>query len=863
MIQAKVSAMSIQQEVKRPSRFGFGVAVFIGLAILFAAASPMWTQGIEAVKDAGTPIFGTINAPGAGAATYQGTAAYLMNAAGDVAGVIRDSKGDAHAFVRFANGTIVTFDAPGAGTNSNGTFPTGIDAVGDVAGIFADQHSVTHGFLRTAAGAISTFDVPGAGTSADLGTFPDVMDAAGDIAGAWADQNSVVHGFVRTANGQITTFDAPGKLFGTTALSINASGTIAGSYADKNKVVHAFVRTANGVITTFDAPDAGSSAYQGTVALGIDAGGKIAGAFVDANNVVHGFLRDANGLIGTFSAPGAGTTEGLGTYPIGIDASGDIAGIYADANDVPHGFVRAVSGVISTFDAPGASLAVVRAKAHPKPLDRLARRNKKIQFNPGNIEKYIDGTVATNIDAAGDVTGTYFDAEHSPHGFLRLTDGSITVFSAPEAGTDQYQGTAALGVTGAKAVVGTYADENTVFHGFIFTPKLTATTTTLTTSTQAAVYREPVTLTAKVSSGGGVPANGETVWFIEGSQALGSATTSDGTATLTTTALEFGTDSVKAIYGGDGNLAGSTSGAESITVTQAESFTSLIAAPNPSAYGQTVTFKATVTGQFGGTPTGKATFYYQNPLNNVIVPLGSESLNGGVATFKTAALFVGTGWITAGYSGGSYFAASGSTHVVQVVNKAKTNTVLTSTLNPSKFGQPVTLTAKVAGEFGGSPTGTVTYVYGIPNTALLLKLGTATLSKGTASLTLTALGLGEGWIQAQYSGDTNFDTSLSAILTQKVEAEPTTTVVVSSLDPSKSGQSVTFTATVTAKFAGTPTGSVAFNNGTTQLIVVPLSGGVAKFTTTALKVGKHTITAEYGGVNQFAGSSGTVTQTVN
>jgi hypothetical protein len=42
-----------------------------------------------------------------------------------------------------------------------------------------------------------------------------------------------------------------------------------------------------------------------------------------------------------------------------------------------------------------------------------------------------------------------------------------------------------------------------------------------------------------------------------------------------------------------------------------------------------------------------------------------------------------------------------------------------------------------------------------------------------------------------------------------------------------------------------------------------LSGGVAKFTTSTLATGTHSITATYNGSGSFLGSSGALTQTVN
>jgi hypothetical protein len=63
-------------------------------------------------------------------------------------------------------GTLITFDAPGAGTGAGqGTEGQAISPSGAVAGVDADASSVLHGFLRTAEGTITTFDAPGAGTA--------------------------------------------------------------------------------------------------------------------------------------------------------------------------------------------------------------------------------------------------------------------------------------------------------------------------------------------------------------------------------------------------------------------------------------------------------------------------------------------------------------------------------------------------------------------------------------------------------------------------------------------------------------------------------------------------------------------------
>ena len=85
----------------------------------------------------------------------------------------------------------------------------------------------------------------------------------------------------------------------------------------------------------------------------------------------------------------------------------------------------------------------------------------------------------------------------------------------------------------------------------------------------------------------------------------------------------------------------------------------------------------------------------------------------------------------------------------------------------------------------------------------------------------------------------------------------TTTALASSANPSASGQAVTFTATVPASGTGTPTGTVTFKAGATALgPVTTLDAlGQATFTTSALTVGSHSITAVYGGDANFATST--------
>ena len=109
-------------------------------------------------------------------------------------------------------------------------------------------------------------------------------------------------------------------------------------------------------------------------------------------------------------------------------------------------------------------------------------------------------------------------------------------------------------------------------------------------------------------------------------------------------------------------------------------------------------------------------------------------------------------------------------------------------------------------------------------------------------------------ITAVYGGSTNHLTSTSTAVSQVVGAASTTTSLTTSAQTVRTGQSVTYTATVaaTAPGGGVPTGTVTFKDGTTaiscssgtQTLNAP---GVATCTTSFATTGTRSVTATYAG----------------
>jgi hypothetical protein len=278
----------------------------------------------------------------------------------------------------------------------------------------------------------------------------------------------------------------------------------------------------------------------------------------------------------------------------------------------------------------------------------------------------------------------------------------------------------------------------------------------------------------------------------------------------------------------------------------------VVSSANPSAFGQSVTFTATISANApgAGIPTGTVTFEDGSTI------LGTGTLNGfGIATYSTSALAIGGHSITADYGGDVDFTSSDSSAVNQTVDQDATTSALVSSANPSVFGQSVTFTATITADAPGSgtPTGTVTFEDG----STILGTGTLNVS-GIASFTTSSLSVGGHSITAIYGGDVDFISSTSSAVNQTVDQDATTSALVSSANPSDFGQSVTFTATVSADApgAGIPTGTVTFEDGSTILGTGTLNvSGVATFTTSSLSVGGHSITADYGGDVDFDSSA--------
>ena len=187
-----------------------------------------------------------------------------------------------------------------------------------------------------------------------------------------------------------------------------------------------------------------------------------------------------------------------------------------------------------------------------------------------------------------------------------------------------------------------------------------------------------------------------------------------------------------------------------------------------------------------------------------------------------------------------------------------TSTVLgAGSPNPAVYGQAVTIAAAVSSTVG-QPTGSVTlFNGGAP-------IGSAALINGTATF-FANLNAGTHALTAAFNGANGFLASSSTSSQVVVSQAGTTTQLTSSLNPSRTGQRVDFSATVNPVPPGgaVSTGSVQFVLDDIPVATVSLTNGVATWSTTALTAGKHRVSARYlGTVNHSASVSAVLQQSV-
>ena len=352
-----------------------------------------------------------------------------------------------------------------------------------------------------------------------------------------------------------------------------------------------------------------------------------------------------------------------------------------------------------------------------------------------------------------------------------------------------------------------------------------STTTSLSSSAPSTVFGQSVTFTATVaavSPGSGTPTG--TVTFKDGATTLcNTVALSGGAATCSTSSLAVGSHTtVTAVYSNDANFSASTSTNFTQTVNKAATTTSLASSLNPSVFGQSVTFTATVAAVSpgAGTPTGTVTFN-----DGAATICSTVALSSGQATCSTSSLAGGShATVTAVYSSDASFSTSTSPNFTQTVNKADQTVSFTSAA-PSG--------AKVAGPTY-TPTATATSGLTVALTVDASSSSVCSISSGVVSFTAA----GTCVLDANQAGNTNWNASPQ---------------VQQSFTVAKGDQTISFAALANKSFDQGPiTVSATASSGLTVSFSsatpsVCTSGGTNGATITFVSLGTCTVAADQAG----------------
>ena len=869
------------------------------------AGTAFTTQPVVSVKDAAGNLVTTYNGPinltvGAGSPTGQLTC--TTNPIPAVAGVATfagckiDRGGSGFTLVASTDSLTSTTSsaftvnqAPAFTSANNTTFTVGTagsftaTATGTPAPTFSKSGSLPSGVTLSSAGLLA--GTPAAGTG---GSYPITITASnGVLPNATQSFTLIVNQAPAITSANTTTFTvgASGNF------SVTASGFPAPTFSESGSLPSGVSLLANGTLSGIPAAGTnGSYPITLTASNGVSPNATQSFTLIVVKGATASVASSQNPSVAgqqvTYTAtltPGdAGSPTGTVTFQDGgstisgcsaktLSASTPFTATctvtYSSISGSPHSIVAIYSGDSNYGGASSTALS--------QAVDQAATTTSVgSSANPSVTGQQVTYTATVTVNSPG--SGT-------PTGSVTFKDAGSTISGCSSRALSSGQATCSV----TYSAVGSHTQITAVYAGdtnfagstssnFSQIVNQAATSTGISSNHPSSVFGQSVTVTATVaavSPGAGTPTG--TVTFKDGSTTLcATVSLSSGQATCQTSSLSVGAHSITGVYSGDGNFSASTtSPAFSQTVGQASTTTAISSSDSSSVWGESITLTATVAAVSpgAGAPTGTVNF---KDGSTTITGCGTQSVGGTgpyTATCVTSTLSVSSHTITGVYSGDTNLSGSTSGNFTETVAQAATTTAVVSTTgSASVVGQQVTYTATVSvtSPGSGTPTGKIEFLDG--GTAISACGGSSgnSLSGSSATCQVTYSTTGSHTITAKYLGDTNYSASpTSPSTTQTVNQAATTTAVASSLNPSTSGQQVTFTATVTVNSpgAGSPTGSVTFKDGTTSICSsVALSSGQATCQTSGLSVATHSITAVYGGDTNLAGSTSSIlSQVVN
>ena len=465
----------------------------------------------------------------------------------------------------------------------------------------------------------------------------------------------------------------------------------------------------NGTLDSFQ-PVSGSNGVVGTLTLQPDGKILVGGGFISfggADNTRLVRLTSSGALDGTFNS-----ATGLSLAPSQIVLQPDgkilVAGVFI-GTDTPFGkqgiarletngaadptFDPGLGTEGNTIDAmalqPDSKIVIVGdfPTFNGTTVNRVTRLNSSgsvdSSFNSGDGANSVGFSVLVQPDGKIVVGGLFtFYNGVSANGIMRLNGDLFATFEPGESNKsvslpivddslDEPNETLSLQVVpvlgGATAGVPSLATLTILDND--------PTPTAISAVSGAGTFGGTATLTATLTSGGS-GLSGKTVSFTLNGSGVGNATTNaSGVATLSGISLSginagSHTNAVGASFAGETGNSTASSATGTLTVSKAATSTAVSSSINPSEFGQSVTFTATVTSS-AGTPAGSVQF--KDGGSNLGSP---QPMTAGVAQLTTSSLSSGTHTITAEYSGDTNFlVSSGTLAGGQVVKPQPTLTI--------------------------------------------------------------------------------------------------------------------------------------------------------------------------------------------
>jgi hypothetical protein len=458
-----------------------------------------------------------------------------------------------------------------------------------------------------------------ANSSSNVGSYPVVPAVTGPQSNYTV---TIVNGTLTvSAAATTTTLSAPGTVaYGTNVTLTATVGSTAGTPAG---TVTFYSGTA--VLGTGTLNGSGVAAL-GTTTLpvgsdSITATYTAAGNFAASSSATTAITITSSSQTITFAPIGS---RPYGSAPFAVTATSSLGSSYPVTITVQSGPAAIAGGIVSLA---GAGTVVLQASQAGDTDHSPVTTTQSFQVTPAQLT-----VAANNATRAYDAANPAFSGKVTG----AVGSDSFTETFTTTATTSSNVGSYPI----VPAVNGPQSNYTVTIVNGTLTVSAEATTTKLS-APASATFGASITLTATVASASGVP--GGSVTFSSGTTSLGTGTlNSSGVATLSTTTLPAGVDSITATYGAGGNFAASTSTSEPITIAAPPGATpgSYTLAANPTSLtikmgttaNTTLTF--TPTGGYSGTialsctnlPSNASCAFAQNTVslsgNNQAVNLG-------------------------------------------------------------------------------------------------------------------------------------------------------------------------------------------------------------------------------------------------